>query len=80
MTAEGTHQHPPLDRWRFDALAPGPEKIWGLDAIAKALGVSTSTARRWAEHDAVPIYRPAGVGAYFALRSELLAWLKGRRP
>lgn len=76
MTGAATRQHPPLDRWRFDSLASGPEKIWGLEGIAKVLGVSVSTARRWAELPEVPIYRPAGVGSYFAVRTELIAWLR----
>ncbi|WP_370158455.1 helix-turn-helix transcriptional regulator [Salipiger bermudensis] len=78
MTTMAPRQRPPLDRWRFDELAGGAEKIWGLEAIAKVLGVSSSTARRWADLDDVPIYRPAGVGAYFALRSELIAWLRSK--
>lgn len=31
--------HPPLDRWRFDAINSGPEKLLGLTAIARAIGV-----------------------------------------
>ncbi|SFP62999.1 helix-turn-helix domain-containing protein [Tranquillimonas alkanivorans] len=68
--------HPPLDRWRFDAIASGPEKLWGLEEIARALGVSIDTARRWARRADVPIYKPAG--RYFAVRSELNAWLRQR--
>jgi hypothetical protein len=73
---KGNHmaQLPPLDRWRFDAIAAGPEKIWGMTAIAHALGVSTDKARRIAKNPAVPIYR--NEGGWFALRSELNAWLK----
>lgn len=78
MNQAGQQEHPPLDRWRFDSIAAGPEKIWGLEAIAKVLGVSAATARRWAKLSEVPIYKPCGAGSYFALRSELLVWLKGK--
>ncbi|MGK7759431.1 DNA-binding protein [Marinovum sp. B10] len=66
---------PPLDRWRFDAITTGPEKLWGLTTIATAIGVSVDKARRLARLPDCPIYRPDG-GSYFALRSELNAWLK----
>lgn len=78
MSGVQHHQHPPLDRWRFDSIAAGPEKIWGLEAIAKVLGVSAATARRWAKLAEVPIYKPCGAGSYFALRSELIVWLKAK--
>ncbi|NDV52174.1 DNA-binding protein [Salipiger sp. PrR003] len=68
---------PPLDRWRFDALVAGAEKLWGLEAIARALNVSVDKARRLAREPSVPIYRPIGAGSYFAFRSELDAWLHG---
>lgn len=68
---------PPLDRYRFDSCLAGSETIWGLEAIARCLGVSVSTARRWARKQDVPIYRPCGV-KYFAMRSELLAWMRSR--
>lgn len=71
-------QNPPLDRWRFDAIATTtPEKLWGLNAIAAALGVSVDKARRLAGLPDCPIYRPDGAG-YFALRSELNAWLRSK--
>lgn len=66
--------HPPLDRWRFDAITAGPEKLWGLNSIARALGVSTDKVRRLAKKPNVPIYCPDG--SYFALRAELNAWLR----
>ena len=68
---------PPLDRHRFDALIAGPEKLWGLEAIARTLGVSTSTARRLARREDVPISKPDG-SRHFALRSELLGGAKCR--
>lgn len=68
-----------LDPRRFDALIGGAEKIWGLASIARTLGVSESTVRRWAVDPEIPIYKPRGVGTYFAQRSELCAWLKEKR-
>ncbi|TMV66876.1 DNA-binding protein [Thioclava sp. BHET1] len=71
-------RRPPIDPWRFDAITGGPEKIWGLTSIASALGVSVDKARRLANDPSVPIYRPEGSRSYFACRSELNAWLKGK--
>ncbi len=68
--------YPPLDKWRLDALLNGPEKIWGVKAIAEFLGVSESKVRRMAKRPTVPIYRPAGM--YFAFRSELTDWLRSK--
>lgn len=67
---------PALDRFRLDAILEGDRKLWGLDQIAAALGVSRDTARKWANDPATgcPIKRPAG--QYFAFRSDLIAWLK----
>lgn len=71
--------NPPLDRWRFDAIATGKtEKLWGLPSIAEALGVSIDKARRLAKLADCPIYRPDG-DSYFAARSELNAWLRTRK-
>ena len=69
---------PPLDQWRFDALLELDRKLWGLPAIAGVLGVSVDTARRWANDPdcSAPITRPGG--RYFAVRSELVAWLRDR--
>lgn len=69
-------KHPPLDRWRADGLLEPERKLWGLPMIAQFLGVSVGTARKLARHPEVPIYRPAGSESYFALRTELQAWLK----
>ena len=69
---------PPLDRWRFDAIAHGPDKrLWGLSEIAEVLGVGRDKARRLAKRPDVPIYRPDG-HAYFAFRNELHAWLRSK--
>ena len=78
MNNTQTPQRPPLDQWRFDALTNGPEKIWGLKAIADVLGVSVDKARKLAKLEHTPIYRPDGL-SYFALRSELHAWLRSKR-
>ena len=67
---------PPLDRWRFDAIATGTEKIWGLEAIARSIGLSVATVKRYAARPDVPIYKPGG--RYFALRSELNEWLRSK--
>ena len=64
----------PLTLSRSDPLSTGTVKIWGLGNIARALGLSVDTTRRLAARPGVPIYRPDG--RYFALRSELNAWLR----
>ncbi|WP_246071174.1 hypothetical protein [Paracoccus haeundaensis] len=46
--------------------------------IAETLGVSVSKARDLASRPEVPIFRPEGSGSYFAFRSELMAWLRGK--
>lgn len=71
-------QHPPLDPWRLDGILEPDRKLWGLPMIAEALGVSVDKARDLAQVRDVPIYRPAGSGSYFAFRSELMAWLRGK--
>lgn len=73
-----TQAKPPLDAWRFDAVTNGPERLWGLAAIASALGVSTDTARKLAKRDDVPIYHPPGSGRYFASRRDLAVWLRSK--
>ncbi|MGR3823878.1 MAG: DNA-binding protein [Salipiger marinus] len=70
-----TDEKPPLSPDRFDALAQGPQRLWGLGRIAEFLGVSRDKARRLAKDAGCPIYRPDGT-SYFALRAELLTWLK----
>ena len=72
------HERPPLDRWRVDAVLEPERPIWGLPHIAKTLGVSVDTARRWARDPAVPITKPEGSGQHFAFRSALMAWLKAK--
>lgn len=77
---KNTHnpERPPLDRWRADAVLEPERKLWGLPQIAEVLGVSVDKARELAQRPEVPISRPVGSGSYFAFRSELLAWLRGR--
>ena len=67
---------PPHGPSRLDPLSLGSEKLWGLGNIARALGLSVDTTRRLASRPGVPIYRPDG--RYFALRSELNAWLRSK--
>lgn len=72
---------PPISAQRFDALVDGakPEHLWGAASIAAAAGVSEDTIRRsWSRLPDVPIRRCGG--RYFALRSELIAWMKGAVP
>lgn len=53
---------------------PGTDAIWGARAIAKFLGLSESRTYELADDEKCPIYRPSG--RYFALKSELLQWLR----
>ncbi len=50
------------------------KKLWGLRAVAQALGLSVDTTRRLAEKQGVAIHRL--VARYFDLRSEFSAWLR----
>uniref|UniRef100_A4WS88 DNA-binding protein n=1 Tax=Cereibacter sphaeroides (strain ATCC 17025 / ATH 2.4.3) TaxID=349102 RepID=A4WS88_CERS5 len=72
------NDRPPLDRWRADAVLEPRQGLWGLPAIAKCLGVSIDTARRWANDKAsgMPVSKP--MGRWFAYRTELLAWRQKR--
>ena len=49
-----------LTTTHFDEITKGPEKLWGLQAIADAIGVSRDKVRRLARLDNVPIYCPIG--------------------
>ena len=69
---------PVLDPLRFDTIVGVPNKLWGSREIARALGVSESTVRRWAEIPEVPIYKPAGTGRMFCYRNEIEVWLKSK--
>lgn len=70
--------HPPLDRWRADAVLEPNRPLWGMRAIADCLGVSVDTARRWAVEPGsrMPVSKP--MGRWFAERGPLLAWRRGR--
>lgn len=74
-----SYDPPPLDRWRFDETFVDQRPVWGLPAIAKVLGVSIDTARRWANDpgSGLPIAKPGGYH-YCALHGDLMAWLRGR--
>lgn len=50
------------------------EALWSAKAIASFLGCSVESVYRWAEMPDVPVYRRGG--NYFALKSELWAWLR----
>lgn len=64
------------DRIRLDEYSLGTEKLWGLPAIAKFLGLSVHAVRDLAQQPDVPIFKPAGGNRYFAVRSELWRWLR----
>lgn len=71
--------YPTAEAVLIDAMLEGRgRKLWGLPAIAQALGVCVDTARAWAKKDTVPIYQPDGSGQYFAFHGELMAWLRGK--
>lgn len=78
MNQKTTTSQPPLDRWRLDAVLEPNRPLWGLSAIAACLGVSTDTARRWATDAAsgLPVSKPGG--RWFAERTALLAWRRGK--
>lgn len=69
---------PPLDRWRADEILEANRPLWGLSEIAACLGVSTDTARRWANDpdSGIPISKP--MGRWFAERKTLLEWRRNR--
>jgi len=68
---------PELTPERLDSLFVGRvEKLWGANAISRALGLSPDTVQRLAQDPSVPIYKPAG--RYFAYRSELERWLRSK--
>ena len=48
-----------------------------LESIALHHGY---TAEPTTHAAAVPIYQPEGSGSHFAFRTELLAWLKTKKP
>jgi excisionase family DNA binding protein len=53
------------------------DTLVGWKAIATALGVSTSTARRWTRELALPAYKLGG--QVRASRLELERWIRERR-
>ena len=70
---------PTLTPEAFDRMARRRDRLWGLNSIARHLGVSVDKARRLARIPAVPIYRPDGSGTYFAFGAELEQWLTSRK-
>ena len=50
------------------------DALWTAKAIADFLGCTVDRVYRWADDPAVPIYRRGGT--YFAIKSELWAWLR----
>ncbi|MFV0303408.1 MAG: DNA-binding protein [Paracoccus sp. (in: a-proteobacteria)] len=78
MTKQEKIDHPPLDKWRADAVLEPSRALWGMRAIAACLGVSADTARRWAADPVnnMPVSKP--MGRWFAERGALLAWRRSR--
>jgi hypothetical protein len=55
--------------------------LCGWKQIAGYLGVGEETARRWHRQFGLPVYRPRQPrGSVQALRAEVDAWLRQRRP
>lgn len=71
-------EHPPIDRWRFDAIANGPERLWGIETIAGVLGVCGKTVKRWVADPSCDVPIRKLEGRFFALRSELVTWMQAR--
>lgn len=67
---------PKIDPVTFDVLVGGPELIWGIGAIAKALNLSESTVKRLAKDPGFPVSKPSG--RYFAYRADLILWLRSK--
>ncbi len=52
------------------------DALWGAKSIASFAGVGVDTIYAWALDPDVPVYKPGG--RYFAIRSELLTWLRSK--
>ena len=70
---------PQLDPRSFDAMIRRRDRLWGLNRIARYLGVSVDKARRLARIPECPIYKPDGSGTFFAFGAELEQWLTSRK-
>lgn len=75
-TMQEKNDLPPLDPWRVDEMLEPDRALWGLPEIANAARVSVDTVRRWHKGTQAPISKPGG--RYFAMRGELMAWLRAR--
>ncbi len=53
------------------------EALWGARAIAQFLRVSVDSVYDLARDPACPIHKPSG--RYFAMRSELMRWLRTKQ-
>jgi hypothetical protein len=59
------------------AQSPEPEIIWGLEAIAKAIGVSPEIAKAYLDTPGFPAGRMAGFkGTYFTTRALIVEWFE----
>jgi hypothetical protein len=64
----------PVDDVLAEIAAWRAGKLWGASMIAAFLGVSESWVYDLAKDPNCPIYKPSG--RYFALKSELIEWLR----
>lgn len=55
-------------------LSLSKEALWSAKAIAAFLGCPVDRVYRWADDPSVPICKKGG--SYFALKTELWAWLR----
>lgn len=65
---------------RITDLSLANERLWGAAEIARFLGLSQDAVYRLADDPDVPIYRPPGSGRLFALKTELMGWLRSKSP
>lgn len=64
---------PPVERRR---LRRGDDLVRTWGEVAAVLAVCERTARRWAQHDGLPVFkRPGRTATVTASRRALLAWL-----
>jgi RNase H-fold protein (predicted Holliday junction resolvase) len=69
-------KHFPIPPARYEALSSGSERICGITITAQAVGLPADTTRRLAARARVPIYLPDERRGSFAVRAELIAWLR----
>jgi hypothetical protein len=55
-------------------MQPENGTLWGAKAIANFMGRSVDTVYNLADDPKAPVYKPGG--RYYAIKSELIVWLK----